>query len=278
MATNDRQESAICLSFATCFYFMKDRQNFFSALNSFFDHIYVITLERAADRHEHIRKELQGLNYQFFFGKDKNQFSIEKIKTAGIYDEAAAMKHHRYGKPMQEGQIGCSWSHAEVYKDVIAKGYQKVLILEDDVVIDRQAANLFLQILKELPKDWELVYLGFAERETPPPGLALKKAFYHLLRIFNAVRFSHTTINHLYPKRTSHHIYEAGYHDCTHAYAITQSAAKKLLGLQQPISFIADNLLAHAVTNRLVKGYIVLPKIIHQQYQVGTSSASYLND
>ncbi|HYC30618.1 MAG TPA: hypothetical protein VEB42_17400, partial [Chitinophagaceae bacterium] len=79
------------------------------------------------------------------------------------------------------------------------------------------------------------------------------------------------------PKKVSEHFYQAGFHDCTHAYAITQSAAKKLLALQQPISFIADNLLAYAVTNQVVKGYIMQPKMINQQYQVGITTVSYLN-
>jgi len=257
---------------------MKDRQNFFSTLNSFFDHIYVITLERATDRQQHLQTELQGLDYELFFGKDKQQFSIDELKAIGVYDEEAAKNHHRYGKPMQGGQIGCAWSHAEVYKDIVAKCYQRVLILEDDVVINEKVSSFFSQTLKELPANWELFYLGYAEREIPPPGLLFKKIFYHTLRLFGAVKFSHTTINHLYPKRISTHISAAGYHDCTHAYAVTQSGAKKLLRLQQPISFIADNLLAYAATNQIVKGYIAHPQFILQQYQLGTSSASYLND
>lgn len=257
---------------------MQDVQEFFDTLNVFFDHVYVITLERAKDRHEHIRKELDGLNYELFAGKDKQNFSVEDLKQQGIYSETLAKKYHRYGKPMQEGQIGCAWSHAEVYKDVLEKNYQKVLILEDDAVIERDAVKQFPAIFKQLPADWELFYFGFAEKETAPKGLLFKKIFYHFLRFFNAISYSHKTIERLYPKQISPHVFEAGYHDCTHAYAITQSAAKKLLNLQQPISFVADNLLAHAITNQIVKGYIIKPKIINQQYQVGTSSASYLNN
>jgi glycosyl transferase, family 25 len=91
-------------------------------------------------------------------------------------------------------------------------------------------------------------------------------------------KYSHKTIGNLYPKRVSKHLYTAGYHDCTHAYGLTLSAAQKLVQLQQPISFVADNLLAYAVTNELVKGYITLPKIINQQFQVSEKSTfSYLN-
>jgi len=257
---------------------MNNLQNFFNILNSFFDHIYVITLERATDRHEHIRKELSGLDYEFFFGKDKQSFSIEELKIGGIYDEVLAKKNHRYGKPMQDGQIGCAWSHTEVYKDILQKKFSKALILEDDIIIDRKQIITFKQTVKEFPPGWELIYFGFTEKEKAPQNAIMKKAFYHLLRFFDAIKFSHKTIGHLYPKKISAHIYKAGYHDCTHAYAITQEAAKKLLALQQPISFVADNLLAYAVTNELVSGYIILPKIINQQYQVGTTSASYLNN
>lgn len=259
-------------------YSMTDIQRFYTYLNNYFDHIYVITLERAKDRHEHIEKELQGLDYELFFGKDKQLFSLEDLKAAKIYNEELAKEHHRYDKPMQDGQVGCAWSHLEVYRDTLAKGYEKVLILEDDVVIDKENINTTMQVLSSLPADWELVYLGFAEREIAPPYASVKKQFYHFLRLLGVIKYSHTSINHLYPKKVNDHLYEAGYHDCTHAYAIKKSAAEKLFHLQQPISFIADNLLSYAISNQLIKGYLILPKVINQQYQVGVDSTSYLNE
>src|SRR5690349_16137168 len=108
-------------------------QPYFTLLNSFFDKIYVITLHRATDRHEHVQKELDGLNYELFFGKDKLEFSVEDLKAEHIYDEPLAIKHHRWHKPMPPGMIGCSWSHKLVYEDVIKNRYNKVLIFEDDV-------------------------------------------------------------------------------------------------------------------------------------------------
>ena len=73
---------------------MNNRQDFFLALNSFFDKVYVITLRRATDRHEHIRKELDGLQYEFFLGKDKREFSIPVLEQQGIYNETLARKRH----------------------------------------------------------------------------------------------------------------------------------------------------------------------------------------
>lgn len=257
---------------------MKDLQPFFTLLNKTFDRIYLITLQRATDRHEHVYKELEGLKYEFFYGHDKLSFDIEGLKQQGIYDEGLARKHHRYGKPMPPGMIGCSWSHAEVYRDAVTKGYKTILILEDDVVIDKATASLLPQVLAAVPTDWQLLYFGFTAKEKASAPAFFKKFFYHFLRFFGAINYSHTTIRNLYPKKVNKHIFRAGYHDGTHAYAITLEGARKLLQLQTPISFFPDNLLAYAATNELLKAYIVLPKLINQQYQVGISSASYIND
>jgi glycosyl transferase family 25 len=256
---------------------MPDVPAFFTQLNAYFDKVFVITLQRAIDRQMHIHQALQGLQYELFYGKDKQEFTVEDLEKKGIYSDSLARKHHRYGRSLPAGMIGCSWSHVEVYKKVIREGYRKVLILEDDVVIDQLQVNIWPDVVNELPADWELLYLGFAEKESIPPLAFLKKAVYHLQRAFGRLNYSHTTIENLYPKKLGRYVFRAGYHDCTHAYGLTQGGAKKLLALQTPISFVADNLLAHAATNKLVKAYIVQPKLINQLYQVGTDSVSYLN-
>lgn len=249
----------------------------FDIINNFFDKIYVLTLERATERHLHFKKELEGLNYTIFYGKDKKDFDIKNLIKQGIYDESKARKIERYSRPMAPGMLGCSWSHKLIYEEIIKYRYKKVLIMEDDIVINKNNWHLLPHAFNELPLNWELLYFGFAKNETPPIFSYSKKIFYHILKSFNAIKFSHKTISNLYPRRLSPHIYKAGYHDCTHAYALTFSAAEKLLKLQSPISFIPDNLLAHAATNEIVNAYIILPKIIDQEYQVGLSAYSYVN-
>jgi len=247
-------------------------------LNQFFDKIYVITLQRAADRHRHIEQELKGLNYVLFYGQDKNTFEVTELQQQNIYNEAMARRHHRFGKPMPAGMIGCSWSHRLVYEEIIKNGYKNALILEDDVLIDKRHISLLPQVMAQLPANWELVYFGYAYNEQPPKNARLKKMFYHLLHTLGQFKYSHKTINNLYPQKVTEHIYTAGYHDCTHAYAITNIAAQKLSILQQPISFFPDNLLSHAVTNELVKGYIVVPRLINQPFQVSNEPThSYIN-
>ena len=256
---------------------MSPADAFFLQLNQFFDKIFVITLRRATDRHLHISQELQGLQYELFYGRDKLEFSVDDLQKKGIYSESLSRKNHRYGKPMPAGMIGCSWSHAELYRHIIEQGYQRVLILEDDVVIDQEQTGIWPQVVNELPANWELLYLGFAQNEKASPLAFLKKAVYHLQRLVGGLNYSHKTIHNLYPKKHGRFVYKAGYHDCTHAYGITRSGAEKLLSLQTPIAFFPDNLLAHAATNEIVAAYVIQPKLINQQYQVGATSVSYIN-
>jgi glycosyl transferase family 25 len=253
---------------------MDQLESFFKSLENYFDKIYVITLSRATDRHQHIKEELKGLNYSLFWGQDKDEFEVSELEEQNIYNEALARKAHRWNKPMPPGMIGCSWSHKLIYEDVIKNNYKRVLILEDDIIIDKSNISTFPQMLKELPADWELLYLGYERNEEFKPAFYFKQWMYHLQRTLGLTRFSHKTIRNMYAKKLSPHIYSSGYHDHTHAYAVTRSGAEKLNKLQEPIRFFPDNLLAYAATNELVKAYITRPKLINQLSQGETKKLS----
>lgn len=236
----------------------------FEIFNIFFDKIFVVTLERSANRQKHISEALKGLNYQFFFGADKNNFSLEELKEKNIYNEALSVKHHRYSKPMNAGQVGCALSHRNIYEEILNNRYAKTLILEDDVEAVTESINLFSEIIKELPDDWELLYFDYAKNEDPKH---LKKYWYHLQKITGGLKWDHTIINNLYPKHFSKHVSVAGFHDYTDAYAITLTGAKKLLELQSPVSYVADNLLAIASTSKRINAFISHPKLFQQLSQ-----------
>ena len=235
----------------------------FTTLNNFFDNVYVITLQSAIERQEAIKKNLEGLAYEFFIGADKKDHSIQELIQTGIYDETLAKKNHRYHKTFSSGQVCCAWSHKKVYEDVISKGYKKVLIFEDDVSPTKHL-EMFPKIIEDLPANWELLYLDYNKNEK---GNSLKQNWYHIQRFFGGITWNHTTIKNLYPKDITQHIATAGYHDYADAYAITISAAEKLIQLQTPISYLADNLLPTAATTEFINGFIAKPKLFSQLSQ-----------
>jgi len=70
---------------------------------------------------------------------------------------------------------------------------------------------------------------------------------------------------------------KAGFHDYTYAYAISKSAAEKLVAMQTPIQYLADNLLAHASSREIVDAYITWPQVfLHDSLPDGTHRDSYI--
>jgi glycosyl transferase, family 25 len=239
--------------------------NNYLPINNFFDKIYVLTLRQSADRQTQIIKELYGLNFSFYVGVDKDYMTQNPTELANNYSEALAVKNHRYHKPMWPGQIGCSWSHLNIYKDIVANKYSKTLILEDDVYLAENGIRHFEKAIEYLPQNWQLLYLDYAKNEKKPALGSLKQFIYSLQQKAGKLNYTPKTIS------VNEYIKKTGWHDYTNAYAITMDAAAQLIELQTPIQFIADNLLAYACTNNIINGYCVQHKVFNQYSQQGTT-------
>lgn len=252
-------------------------QEYFQILNQYYDKVYVLSIESAAVRRDVFSQRFTGLDYSFFFGADKNKFTIEEAKAKNIFSEQLARQHHRFSKTMMHGEIACSWSHKMMYKDMLANNYNRVLIFEDDAVPDEGMLKQLPAILKEIPEDCELLMWGWDKNDINSTGAIFKKAFYHLQHQFGKLKWNHRMIRNLYARSFSPHLKKAGFHDYTYAYAINRSAAEKLIQMQSPIQYIADNLLAHAVTNEKIKSYITWPKVfLHDSLPDGKHRDSYI--
>ncbi len=252
-------------------------QEYFQYLNKYYDKIYVLSVESAADRRELFAERFQGLNYSFFFGADKNKFSIEDVKEKGIFSEELTRHHHRYNKTMKHGEIACSWSHKMMYEEMMANNYNRILIFEDDAVPNVSMVKKISEILLEIPADCELLMWGWGKNGLNNWGGKIKKIIYHFQHRLGKLKWNHQVIRNLYAKPFSQHLKKAGFHDYTYAYAINRSGAEKLLTMQTPIQYIADNLLAYAATNEVVNGYIVFPQVfLHDSLPDGTQRDSYI--
>ena len=235
------------------------------SLQNFFDKIFVVTIPRFTDRHKKVAESLQGLPFDFFQGFDKVQLDLERAKQDGTYDEAKAIKMQRQGKALNSGEIACSLSHRMVYEEMVKHNWEKILILEDDVLPLVENMDLLSNALKELPDEWELVYLGYLKHETVTIGLKTKQFFYKILSAAGLMKWSYKMVSNLLPKPYSNHLKKAGFHDCTHAYAITLQGAKKLLAAQTPVVYRADDLLSATIMKGDLNAFVTLPKFFDQE-------------
>jgi glycosyl transferase family 25 len=242
---------------------------FFRLLNNYFGKVYVLTVASSTGRQKEFAAAMEGLNYQFFYGTDRNTLKIEELEEKGIYDQALSRKAQRYGKSMTTSEIACSLGHCHIYEDIIENNIQRALIFEDDVFPLLQNIPLFEEMLKALPSDWEIFYLDFNKNEKVVP---FKRAIYHVQHFLGFLKMKHRMISNLFPRKQNKYWQKAGFHDYTDAYAVTLEAAKKLRELQKPVTMTSDNLLANAITNGHLKGYIPVPKIVAQK-SVGDSAS-----
>lgn len=234
-------------------------------LQQYFDKILVVSVPRFSERQERLKETLKGLSFDFFWGADKLQLDHETAKTDGTYDEEMAKKLQRQGKALNLGEIACSLSHRNLYAAMVENGWEKVLVLEDDVLPIEGNMHQLSTALQELPIDWELVYLGYLKHEKVTAGLKAKQFFYKILSALGLMAWSYKMVSNLLPKAYSAHLKRAGFHDCTHAYAISLQGAKKLLKAQTPVVYRADDLLSSTIMKGELHAFVTEPKFFDQQ-------------
>jgi len=126
------------------------------------DMIYYINLDRRTDRNAHMIRQLA------VAGIPPNKIKrVRAVDGAGHVfreEELALFKTADFmHQPFATKIMGNQLSHLGIYKDVIANGFSKVLILQDDVVFrDGFCANLN-DVCESLPTDCEVLNIGLHE-------------------------------------------------------------------------------------------------------------------
>ena len=106
-------------------------------LNSFFDRVVLINLERRSDRLE--------------------KFS-EQAKAVGLtFDRFIAIDAHT---SQMTGAQACAASHREVVTQAKADGVGRLLIFEDDASFSSNFTHECQEVLSKTPNDWQMLYLG----------------------------------------------------------------------------------------------------------------------
>jgi glycosyl transferase, family 25 len=118
--------------------------------------------------------------------------------------------------------------------------------------------------LAQLPKTWQLLYLGYEKNDTFNFTKKLKSLWYQIFPKHVLLKLLPKQYKKYYAKPLTQNIWHSGFHDCTHAYAITLNAAKQLIKMQTPVTFKSDTLLSFAVSLGSIEGYIAKPKLFDQ--------------
>lgn len=245
-------------------------------LNRYFDKVLVMTVPRFKERQEKVKERLNGISFEFFYGVDKNDLTEAFIQDNYVYDKKNSLAITQQIKPLNKGEIACSLSHRSIYSAMMENNWQRVLVFEDDVVPDPELLPLLIDCLSELPADWELFYLGYLKNEKPGFGNRLKQSWYKIQSRLGLTRMPYSMVKNRLPKPFSPSLMKAGFHDCTHAYAVSLEGAKKLLKTQTPVIYRADNLLSALILKNSLKAFISRSCLFNQEIAFDINSKSYI--
>ncbi|KAJ0032358.1 hypothetical protein NQD34_002439 [Periophthalmus magnuspinnatus] len=174
-----------------------------------FDEIFLINLKRRLDRRTRMFKSMSalGLHPTLTEAVDGKALNSSQLQALGI-EMMPGYKDPYSGRVLTRGEIGCFLSHHSIWKQVLERGLQKVLVLEDDVRFEPRFKRRLQAIMEDTDKtqlDWDLIYVGRKRMQVQHPEKSVEG------------------INNLVV---------ADYSYWTLGYALSQQGARKLLAAQ----------------------------------------------
>ncbi len=182
--------------------------------------ITIISLAKDEKRRRRIVQQCKtlGLNYKLFDAIDGN--TLTQAELDKVYAEKNTIS--AIGRRLSRGEIGCALSHLSVYKQMLSENIKIMIILEDDAILSPKFKEA-LQIIDYLPKNWEILFLGYTcygNHFWYKLPIKIPKLKWRIAKVTDSCRR-------------------------THAYVIRQSTAKKILTrtkkLCQPIDYYTGN-------------------------------------
>ena len=147
-----------------------------------FDAVFLINLAADREKLAHTRAMLEK------HGIEANRFEAVDGLAAEFDDEwaqyssrSADLPPERYtGQPLIESRG--AWGYLKTMHALLSHAKEhklnRILILEDDIMLDRRFSERFAQIWPRLPHDWRLVYLGSAQVDRSKMG-SVSDDLYH---------------------------------------------------------------------------------------------------
>ena len=117
-------------------------------MNKNFDAVFCINLNRRPDRWKESLKEFE-----------KHNIIVERISAVDGETIKSRGEPNQKNKRIKPAEIGCSLSHLKALKTMIERGYEKILVLEDDVVFRDDISVFFNDNYHKIPDNWDMVLL-----------------------------------------------------------------------------------------------------------------------
>lgn len=154
--------------------------------NIFFDKIFIINLDKSYDRWNKITNNLNNIGITNIERQPGYYIprNVKKINQK-LYNNLEAYG----GKYLKDKNyilnvIGTNIAHYHIVKKAMLRGYDKILILEDDSYLLNNFKSNFKNAIENLD-NWDLIYLGFKKSNPIIPAHRINT---HIIKPLNKIR------------------------------------------------------------------------------------------
>lgn len=181
----------------------------------------VINLNRSAERRRLMASRLGQLGIPFEFWDATDGNTLSQGEMSAVYSETESFAN--IGRGLHRNEIGCTLSHVDIWKALVASSDDEILVLEDDIEI----ADDLVPLLKR-------------RNEWIPPGARVVYFAHHVAKEKNLIAID-------VPAKSKRFLceFEGPVMSCS-AYLLRREGAINLLRHWKPIRMATDDLLGRA--------------------------------
>ncbi len=209
--------------------------------------IYIAHYIPLKDRKINLFNQLKNYNLSAIWIEDEPK--PEEIKSLYSSDKWNKKFHemnnlnYSLKRDLKKSELSLCYKHLKIYEDIVKNDIKTALVLEDDVILERNFCNVFNLNLSLTPKNWDFIFIG--------NGCNLRIPTSQLIQNNIAYRKEHPASK------------------CTDSYIIKLNSAKKILQTIIPFTFPIDFELNYQMFKHNMNVYWWEPPIVYQGSQCG---------
>jgi GR25 family glycosyltransferase involved in LPS biosynthesis len=195
--------------------------------------IIVISLERAQERLERMKKQLVDRNIEAVI---YSCFDTNDIKNPTFGGNIYLPGGFRHGDKMRGGEYCCTISHITALQIAKAMKWEYAIILEDDIIMAEDFEKRIKHLLKVLHSNWEHVFLS---------GIPRYGTYHHISHLLQVVPTDSEGMTRV---------------DGTCSYIVRDIAYDKMIKKLMSLQTTPDDMINHLIfQEKQLKSYIYFP-------------------
>lgn len=157
--------------------------NIYEDKTFYYDKSFVITLPDQDEKYEYVKKKMQENNMKVTKWnaidtrgeKYKMYKNTIDIKSLHKLQKTIQTKKRELHEDLTPGAVGCYLSHLSVYEHALNSNLKQIFVLEDDTLFPKNFRQEFIQKIKDVPKDWDILLLNWIPNRYIPYNKKWKK-------------------------------------------------------------------------------------------------------